>query len=212
MEEFKIYLKRTGETVSLNPVFKHATNGQSADFATNVSLSYSEKYLSIRFECLQDNFVKQNNMTEHNAPLYNQEVFEVFISPGNDDSKKYLEIEINPNNALWAGKINNPSLGSATQSLEGMIDHADTGIIHSISVSENSWKGTLEIPWSLIGEDKDGKYRLNFYRIRANQSHENPDWTCDAETCDFVCWSPTMSGDSPAFHRPKQFGYMEIID
>ncbi|WP_255067881.1 carbohydrate-binding family 9-like protein [Lacihabitans sp. LS3-19] len=210
MEEYKINLKKSGETVSLNPIFKHATNGQSAEFTTSVSVSYSEKYLSINFECLQDEFVKQNNMTEHNAPLYNQEVFEVFISPGEEDSKHYLEIEINPKNALWVGKINNPSLGSETQTLDSMIEHADAGINHSISVAENSWKGTLDIPWSLIGNDKDGKYRLNFYRIRANQSHENPDWTCNAETCDFVCWSPTMSGNSPAFHRPKQFGHLII--
>jgi hypothetical protein len=212
MEEYKINLKKSGEAVLLDPVFKSATNGQLANFKTNVSVSYSEKYLRINFECLEDDFVNQNTMTKHNDPLYNQEVFEVFISPGKEDSKSYLEIEINPKNALWAGKISNPSLGTEIQSLEAMIEHKDTGINHSISVFKTSWKGNLDIPWSLIGTDTNGDYRVNFYRIRANQSHENLNWICDAKTCDFVCWRPTMSGTSPAFHRPKQFGYLIIGD
>ena len=212
MEEYQINLKKSGEAVSLDPVFKSATNGQLANFKTNVSVSYSEKYLRIYFECQQDDFVNQNTMTQHNDPLYNQEVFEVFISPGKVDSKSYLEIEINPKNALWVGKINNPSLGTEMQNLEAMIAHNHAGIEHTISVLKSSWKGNLEIPWSLIGIDNNGEYRVNFYRIRANQSHENPNWICNTKTCDFVCWRPTMSGTAPAFHRPKQFGYLVIGD
>jgi len=210
MNSHEIALKNNGESVQLDPYFKHSTNGEAVDFETNVSLKSDNEYLHITFECLQDDFVKENNMVIHNDPLYNQEVFEVFISPGNEDSKHYLEIEINPNNALWVGTINNPTLGEETQTLEGMVSHDDAGIVHEAIKSENSWNGKLSIPWKLIGKDAKGQYRINFYRIRSNQTHSDANWACDSETCDFVCWSSTLSGKSPAFHRPKRFGFLTV--
>ena len=210
MANQEITLKNNGASVILDPHFKHSTNGKAVDFETNVSIQSDSDYLHITFDCLKDDFVEQNNMVVHNDPLYNQEVFEVFISPGKEDSKHYLEIEINPNNALWVGTINNPSLGEETQTLERMIEHKDAGIIHEATISLNSWNGKLSIPWKLIGIDAKGQYRINFYRIRSNQSHEDANWTCDAETCNFLCWSSTLSGESPAFHRPKRFGFLTI--
>lgn len=210
MPNHEINLKSNGESVILDSHFKHSTDGQAVDYLTNVSIKSDNEYLHIAFECLQDDFVNQNNMAIHNDPLYNQEVFEVFISPGNEDSKHYLEIEINPNNALWVGTINNPTLGEETQTLEGMVAHEDAEIVHDAIKSENSWNGKLSIPWKLIGKDAKGQYRINFYRIRSNQSHADANWTCDAETCDFVCWSSTLSGESPAFHRPKRFGFLTV--
>lgn len=210
MTKQEITLKNNGESITLEPHFRHSTNGQVVDFETNVSIKSDDSFLSVTFECLQDNFVAQNNMYKHNDPLYNQEVFEVFVSPGVEDSKHYLEIEINPNNAIWIGTINNPTLGAEIQTLEGMVSYENTGIIHEASKSENSWNGKLQIPWKLIGKDDKGQYRINFYRIRANQSHENPNWECDAQTCDFVCWNSTLSGESPAFHRPKRFGLLMV--
>ena len=210
MANQEITLKNNGASEILDQHFKHSTNGKAVDFETNVSIKSDSDYLHITFNCLQDEFVEQNNMVVHNDPLYNQEVFEVFISPGKVDSKHYLEIEINPNNALWVGTINNPTLGEETQTLEGMVSHEDAGIVHEAKKSENSWNGKLSIPWKLIGKDAKGEYRINFYRIRSNKSHADPNWTCDAETCDFVCWSSTLSGESPAFHRPKRFGFLTV--
>lgn len=210
MANLKITLKNNGASEKIDPHFKHSTDGIAVDFETNVSINSDDKYLHIAFDCLQDDFVEQNNMVVHNDPLYNQEVFEVFISPGNEDSKHYLEIEINPNNALWVGTINNPTLGEETQTLEGMIGHEDAGILHKAIKSVNSWSGKLSIPWTLIGKDTKGQYRINFYRIRSNQSHEEANWTCNAETCNFVCWNSTLSGESPAFHRPKRFGFLMV--
>ncbi len=210
MANQEITIKNNGASEILEPHFKHSTNGKAVDFETHVSVKSDNDYLHITFDCLQDEFVKHNNMVVHNDPLYNQEVFEVFISPGKEDSKHYLEIEINPNNALWVGTINNPTLGEETQTLEGMIAHTDAGIVHEATKSENSWNGKLSIPWKLIGKDAKGQYRINFYRIRSNKSHADLNWTCDVETCDFVCWNSTLSGESPAFHRPKRFGFLTV--
>lgn len=210
MANQQIVLKNNGEAISLGSTFSHSTNGQAVDFLTHVTLASNDQHLTVSFECMQDDFVDQNNMTQHNDPLYNQEVFEVFISTGKEDSKHYLELEINPNNALWIGTINNPTLGEEAQSLEGMVAYENTGIVHEAIKSKKSWHGKMQIPWVLIGKDPKGEYRINFYRIRANHSHTDPNWVCDTQTCDFACWNSTLSGESPAFHKPKRFGYLRV--
>lgn len=210
-EEYKFNLeKKQKKTTQVQPHFKYATDGRISDFKTEVEVWYSEDYFNIKFECKGDDFVNQNIMQIHNAPLYNQEVFEVFISEGEADPKKYLEVEINPNNALWIGWIDNPTLGSETQTLNKMVDPEEAKILHAVQKTENSWSGSLKIPWKLIGKEINENYRINFYRIRSNTHHENPDWICDETTCDFVCWSPTLSGQNAAFHRPKRFGLMTV--
>jgi hypothetical protein len=190
--------------------FKHATDGHASSTPTEVKIKADDDFLYISFDCFDNPNAKGNTMSQHNDPLYNQEVFEVFIAPGHHDSAEYLEVEINPNNAIWVGKINNPALGEAMQTLQGMVDYRDAAIIHSITQKDNSWHGEMQIPFQLIGKNIEGAYRLNFYRIRAKTVMLEADWECSANNCDFLCWVPTMSGSEPAFHRPKNFGFLQI--
>lgn len=189
--------------------FRFATNGSKASQITNLSLKYDQSHLYIRFECHDNPFINQNSMTEHNEPLYNQEVFEVFISTGIADSDTYLEVEINPNNALWIGKIFNKDLGKTGELHTTMIPQYEANIIHSVEKEIDSWSGILEISWRLVGEKTD-VYRINFYRIVAKKSQAELDWQCTPENSDFTCWWPTMSGEEPAFHRPKKFGVLRL--
>jgi hypothetical protein len=190
--------------------FQKSTNGEDADFSTNVEVSFDEHYLKINFSCRDNFYTSENQMFQHNSPLYNQEVFEVFIGVGQEDTKTYFEIEINPNNALWIGKISNPDLGDSLQQVEAQMTPEETGILHKTTVTQNSWSGHLHLPWSFIGKDEEGHYRINFYRIRSKESHASPQWVCDEQTCDFVCWQSTLSGETAAFHRPKRFGYLKV--
>lgn len=211
-EVFAFSLSKNMWSSPLDIYFRNATNGEIAPYKTEVSLSYDELFFNVNFNCLDNPFVSENQMTKHNDSLYNQEVFEIFISAGHEDSKKYLEIEINPNNALWIGKISNLSLGAEMQTIEKMISYEEAGIRHQVIPSENSWKGRLSIPWVLIGKSPSNEYRINFYRIRSRESSGTKDWVCNEKNCDFLCWSPTMSGISPAFHRPKKFGKMVLVN
>lgn len=190
--------------------FKHSTDGSESPERTEVKLMFDDHYFHIDFACQDNPFTAQNSMTVHNDPLFNQEVFEVFISDGSDDPADYLEVEINPNNALWIGKIHNPTLGTGGNNSTKMISYEDAGIRHQVNVSENSWSGRLSLPWKLISTKPASQYRLNFYRIISKKSHLRPDWKCNKNECSFLCWSPTMSGKDPAFHRPKMFGRMML--
>lgn len=173
-------------------------------------MSYDRRYLKVEFVCGDNPYTTENRMTRHNEPLFNQEVFEVFIGVGEADCTHYLEVEINPNNALWIGRIYNPELGESQQHIVEQFTPEAVGVHYAAQSSGNSWTGYLHIPWTLIGVDDSGNYRLNLYRIRSRVSHGGADWQCDPETCDFVCWSSTLSGPEPAFHRPKRFGHLKV--
>jgi hypothetical protein len=205
-----IDLAKSGVATSLSPVFFNATDGSPANFETRVSLSYLEVALRVDFQCLENNFTHQNSMKGDNEPLYDQEVFEVFIGAGEGDPTDYFEIEINPNNAIWLGKMSNPSLGLSNVSIEKMLLKSEVNVKHNVTVSGTTWGGFIEIPWKMLSSSATNQYRLNFYRIRSNTAHQSKNWICDANTCDFVCWSSTLSGVEPAFHRPRRFGLLNL--
>lgn len=202
----EISLKEGGR--ELDPYFKHSTNGEVADFRTLVSLERDADYLHISFSCLNNSFTKQNTLREHNAPLYQQEVFEVFLSAGEKTPELYWEIEINPHGAVWIGEIENTAPGKVVQRVIRNLIPEDFGLEFHAEAADTEWSGKLSLPFSSIG--MADVYRVNFYRIRSRSSHEQSDWACDPDTCDFVCWQSTLSGDAPAFHRPDYFGVLKI--
>ena len=144
--------------------FRQATDGAQQPQRTLVRLMQDETYLYVAFTCKDNPYWKQNSYKAHNSDMWNQEVFEVFIAEGTDTPSRYLEIEINPNNALFVGWIDNPSkLGDANRL--ALVPYEEAQIQHAITqTTADSWSGSLRIPLSLIGNGHTS-YRLNFYRI-----------------------------------------------
>ena len=187
--------------------FRNAKDGEEISQETEVKLRADKKYLQIDFKCTENPFVNENSYTAHNSEMYNQEVFELFIASGSATPAKYLEIEINPNNALFVGWIDNPT-GETPAHLD-FVPHELAGVIHKAKKAKNEWSGSLRIPWQLLGRQSDN-YRINFYRIISMRSHRDPGWKCDVGDCVFACWSPTNSGATPRFHIPEAFGRLQI--
>lgn len=209
MEKMKsINLKKNKWLALPEKQFYHSTDGKAVKQVTEVKLKIDNQFLYVEFECYDNPFVNQNGYLEYNSEMYNQEVFEIFIASGNETPTRYLEIEINPNNALFVAWIENET-GESVSKLE-FVKHNNAGIMHGIQKGKKDWKGFMTIPLALISS-KSNNYRLNFYRIISKVSHANSDWLCDASNCDFTCWSSTMSGQNPQFHRPEAFGFLKII-
>ncbi|MES2795133.1 MAG: carbohydrate-binding family 9-like protein [Bacteroidota bacterium] len=187
--------------------FFHATDGSKADQITKVKLKKEGSDLRIDFECLDNPFVNENHYLEHNSAMWNQEVFEIFIEKGAEIPKRYLEIEINPNDALFVGWIDNPT-GSAPAKCD-FLETNLSGISHQVEKNQKSWRGFLNIPLILIGS-LSNIYRINFFRIVSTKSHSNKDWKCTLSDADFTCLSPTFSGADPKFHIPKAFVKLRI--
>ena len=187
---------------------------------TLLRLKREEDFLRIEFCCQQDPYRAQTTLTEHNSDLWQQAVFEVFIAPGEHIPTRYLEVEINPNNALFVGWVENKS-GEGDANVLAMVPYEAAGIEHAITGSTtDSWQGEVRIPLALInGPDSYSPgaaypgttYRINFYRIVQTQPQTAADWVCDPSNASFQCWSPTLSGSTPRFHRPASFGIVRFV-
>lgn len=186
-------------------VMYSATDGKDASQQTQIALSADNDGLHINFRCLDNPFTDYNNYLEHNTDMWNQEVFELFISSGEEVPQRYLELEINANNALFTAWVNNPD--GYSLDLE-MIPHAESGVRHSVEKSVNEWSGSFFVPFSLIGKSEN--YRLNFYRIVLHTQPQGENWVGDVSNSDYLCWNSTLSGEVPAFHRPSRFGLLRL--
>ncbi len=182
-----------------------ATDGKTGSQRTAIALKVEEEGLTVQFTCLDNPYHTKNTYTKHNTDMWNQEVFELFIAAGEDVPVRYLELEINPNNALFSAWVDNPdgfSLGLT------MVPYEESGIVHSVEKSAGQWSGSFFVPFALIG--KSDVYRLNFYRIVLTDEPDGINWEGTISNSAYLCWNSTISGNEPAFHRPGRFGVLRI--
>lgn len=165
---------------------------------TVVRALWNDEYLYISFECDDDH--KVATMTEYNDKLYEEDVVEVFIDEDND-LKTYIEIEVNPLNALLHYYIIND--------LKGNIDgyaKVKKDIITAVQYDEknNKWTTEIAIPFKEFIKCKDNApglgdtWKINFYRIDRK-----------AEGDEYSAWIPTGKIN---FHMPKFFGEFMFVE
>jgi Carbohydrate-binding family 9 len=180
------------------PAFMLADGSSLARWQTRVKACASATTLHVHFEC--DDADIWGHYTQRDAPIYDEEVVELFIGPGGADPTDYFEFEISPNGVLFDARIrnvlghNDGRMGvDAVWDCAGLRWHAARDDAHQL------WQATLAIPWrSLLGDgvaEVPKTWRANFYRIE--RPHNG--------TPEFSCWSPTLTPIAD-FHRPKRFG------
>lgn len=216
VDPYEISIPDNGNPVTLPPnYFSDTTNGQAASqYPTTVILSYdkNKQALSVQFRNAKDLYVGDNQYKENNSAMWNQEVFEMFISSGTTTPKNYIEIEVNPNNALFSARISNPD-GTGTKNLISYFDGESAGIeLNTMkNPTKNAWLGSFSFPLSLAG-NITSSYRINFYRVIATKMpNTSTTWACSPGNCAYLAWSPTYSGETPAFHVPQYFGVLKIV-
>lgn len=196
-----------------DPYFKHSVGGGSIEEETKVQVKYDDTYLHIIFDCRNNPRMDQNYYTIDNSAIYNQEVFELFISKGPETPKEYIEIQLNPNDALYLSKIT--FYGRVDEHIDiELLDIPNSGIIHSVSKSEtqNSWSGSLKIPLKLFSNHMEGRqhvYRFNIYRVILKEDQDHRDWVANSSNSIYSCWSSTFQ-EEPQFHVPERFGFLHM--
>ncbi len=141
--------------------------------------------------------------TGRNEPLYEEEVVEAFLSPG-DDPRRYFELEANPRGAWFEARVESPE--GQRRSMRVDRDWVCAGWERAVRVrgrlagdAADAWWhvewaipfGALDAPAPRPGE----RWRANFYRIDRAGAGE------------FSAWSPTLA-DPPDFHVPDRFGVL----
>lgn len=187
------------EDVPALPPFRLADGSCPAEQQTVARLCYDSDGLYIRFDC-EDRDI-WGTYTQRDDPLYDEEVVEVFLAPGQADPVRYFEFEVSPDGVLFDARIYNPT----AQRAELEVDQAWNcpGIRWRAGRDDASerWWAVLVIPWAAMtpAGDLPRLWRANLYRIE--RPHD--------DAPEYSCWSPTMT--EPAdFHKPAYFGILEL--
>lgn len=186
---------------------------------TRAKLLWDDNYLYIAAE-LSDPHV-QGTVTEHDAVIFQDNDFEVFIDP-NSDNHHYYELELNARNTTWDLYLPRPYKdgGSADNSFEliGLktATHVD-GTINDPTDTDKGWSVEIAIPWkaiphrdSLVAPRNGDRWRIDFSRVEwqfkiVNGKYEKVPNTKE----DNWVWSPQGIVD---MHRPERWGYVLFSD
>jgi Carbohydrate family 9 binding domain-like len=177
------------------PVFlREAVTGGAPKQATSLRVAWNGDELRVLFEA--DDTDPWATHTERDAPLYDEEVIEVFLDPVGD-LESYFEMEVNPLNAvldLVLRKNRSGYLRNFAWRCEGLRTAAKR--------TARGWTAEFAIPFRAVTSNmpvKGTRWRANFYRI------DRP----KGEAWELSAWSPT---GRPTFHVPERFGLLEFSD
>lgn len=171
-------------------------------FGTRAKLLWDDRYLYVSFQCVDDGIYAKK--TKKNDALWQEEAVEVFLD-FEGKGKRYVEIEVNPLNAVFDKFMN----GSRKPLPENLWDSGVRTTVHLENKSINGsstvagWTVELAFPFeALKGKGhlppKSGdEWRINLYRVKHYPVKE------------FSAWSPTNSVD---FHQPERFGVLVFSD
>jgi hypothetical protein len=181
------------------PPFRLAENGALAEQQTVARVCYDAWGLYVRFDCADRDI--WGTFTRRDEPIYDEEVVEVFLSPGSDTPTRYYEFEVSPNGVLLDALIDNPTSRRADLGVDFGWD-CDGLRWHAVrDDAASQWWAALAIPWAAVAPpgERPAMWRANFYRI------ERPR---DAAP-EYSCWSPTMTNPAD-FHKPAFFGTLYL--
>jgi hypothetical protein len=141
-------------------------------------------------------------MSERDAPLWKEEVVEVFLAAGESDPRLYFEFEVSPLCALFDARVTNPHGTRREMSVD--IPWNCEGLLCSVGKLDRreDWRARIAIPWQGLDLERAPRaLRANFFRV------ERPRGGIE----EYSGWSPTET-DPPDFHRPEKFGLLRFLD
>ena len=180
-------------TLSPHPLLL-TEDGTSPRQATCVRFGWDAQALRVLF--VAEDTHPWATLRAHDAPLYKEEVFEVFLDT-EGDGLGYFELEVNPNNAVLDGAMRRVRSGYRKD-----FGWHCAGLETAVQVFSGGWAAELSIPFAsvaaappVVGE----RWRANFTRI------DRP----PGEPRELSAWSPTGLAQ---FHVPGRFGVLEFAE
>ncbi len=134
-------------------------------------------------------------LTQRDAPLYQEEVVEIFLDPVGDLAS-YFEIEVNPLNAVCDLVLRKTRSGYRKDFAWNC-----EGLVTRVTQQPGSWTTEISIPFAGIapGAPVPGtSWRSNFFRIDRPKNSPR----------ELSAWSPTGREN---FHVPQRFGWLDFV-
>ena len=188
-------------------------------FRTRAKMLWDQHYFYIGAE-LEEPQVWAT-LTNHDAIIFHDPDFEVFIDP-DGDSHNYYEFEINALNTGWDLLLKKPYKdgGPALNSWEipGLktATHVE-GTLNFSGDRDRGWTVELAFPWKALREfagrpappRAGDQWRINFSRVEWQTDHAGDGYQKVPGTKeDNWVWSPQGIID---MHRPEKWGYVQFI-
>lgn len=163
--------------------------------ATLVRVAWDEEALHVRFDC--EDRDAWGTFLKRDDPLWQEEVVEVFLAPGEEDPVYYAEFEVSPLGVVFDARIHNPT--SLRKDMTADVAWDCPGLRWQVGrgPAREDWWAEMAIPWP--ADERPRLWRANFYRVERPRDGE----------VEYSAWSPTLT--SPAdFHKPARFGVLEV--
>jgi transglutaminase-like putative cysteine protease len=187
-------------------------------FGTRARMLWDDEFLYIG--AWMDEPHVWGTLTEHDAVIFHDNDFEVFLDP-DGDTHQYYEFEINALNTGWDLRLVKPYLDGGPALNEWEIPGLRTavwidGTLNDPADTDRGWSVEIALPWTALAEfanrpapPHDGdQWRINFSRVEWR--HEVVDGAYrklpDTPEDNWV-WSPQGRIN---MHLPEQWGYLQF--
>ncbi len=174
-------------------LLRDVVTGAAPVQATTVRVAWDADEMRVLFHA-EDTHIHAT-LTTRDAPLYTEEVVEVFLDPVGD-CECYFEIEVNPLNAVLDLVLRRNRSG-CTKDVSWNCD----GLRTRTRRDADAWSAELSIPFRSLAAappEPGATWRANFLRI--DRPPEIPR--------ELTAWSPT---GIPNFHVPERFGVIAFV-
>lgn len=161
-------------------------------------------------------------LTEHDAVIYHDNDFEVFLDPSGR-GHHYVELEVNPLNTTWDLLLTHPYRSGGTPisgwEFEGLRTAvAIDGTLNNPTDVDTGWSVEIAIPWRSLRDvagvecpPKPGdQWRINFSRVEWQHTVVDGRYRKVPDTPEYNwVWSPQFAID---MHRPEWWGVLQFTD
>ena len=161
---------------------------------TSVRVAWDAEEMRVLFHAADTHI--HATLTERDAPLYTEEVVEVFLDPVGD-RECYFEIEVNPLNAVLDLVLRRNRSGYAKD-----VSWDCNGLRTQVRRDAAAWSAEFAIPFRSLAAappEPGATWRANFLRIDRPPGIPR----------ELSAWSPT---GIPNFHVPERFGVIAFVD
>ena len=187
-------------------------------YRTRVKMLWDDDYLYVGAEMEEPHVWA--TLTEHDAVIFQDNDFEMFIDP-DGDNHDYYELEINALNTTWDLRLVKPYRDGGPALNEWEIPGfqsavAVDGTLNDPSDTDRGWTVEMAIPWTALAEyarcpapPRDGdQWRINFSRVEWDIEIENGLYRkVPGRPEHNWVWSPQGAID---MHRPERWGYVQF--
>lgn len=176
-----------------------ATDGATPSRLTSLTLLDDGERLRVSFECEAPE--PWASHLERDAPLWEEEVVELFLAPGAAPPRVYYELELNPIGAVFDARVESPHGDRRGMRVDAGWDCAELEMRSTIDAAAGIWRAELALPWRVLADPGEKLWRLNAFRIDRPRGGEP----------EFSAWSPTFVHPAD-FHLAHRFGFVTRIE